>query len=512
MFPSPFGGLVKHPLVALSLALALAACPKPAPVDAAPVVPVPVEAAPARLAVIVVVDQLPVRLLEAPAALYTAGLQRLTGDQAFVGVARHPHATTFTGPGHATISTGAAPAVNGIVSNDWWVPGEPEGASVYCGDPALLEAGTLADRVLDAGGQVASVSLKDRGATLMAGQRATLVSWYDRQALKFTAPLDDLDVAAWRTEPWTALHPEAYEALAGADADPNESDPGYGTTFPHPPPDTVPKAFLATPFAGDALTDAAIAAIDRLSLGADDTPDLLTVSYSQTDYIGHTFTAESWEAMDGMVRLDLALGRLMAHLDQAVGPDGYVIALSSDHGAIEAEGAVRVAPAAVEEAGNRALGEAGFEGSVHFEDPGVWLPVAVRSDPEARVKASEAVAAAVRAIPGIGGAWAWRQGVDGPHVDAVRNSLHEARSGDVYLLLGEGALFDYPGAEGKGTSHGTPYDVDARVPLLLAGARVAPGAAASDLDTRQIAPTIARMLGIEPPADAQLGPVEAAVR
>ncbi|MEZ4238572.1 MAG: alkaline phosphatase family protein [Myxococcota bacterium] len=503
-----------HRSLALAAALAVTGCHKPIPEVTPPIPPAspaaaPEAAAPARLGVLIVVDQLPVRLLDAPKALYIDGLARLTGEQAFVAVARHPHATTFTGPGHSTISTGTAPARSGIVSNDWYVPGEPEGTDVYCcADASKVMTGTLADQVVAAGGQVASVSLKDRGATLMGGARAQLESWYDREALHFTPPLDDVDVDKWMHEPWTAVHPEAYPALVGADDDPNEGDPGYGTTFPHPAPDTAPKGFLATPFAGDALTDAAIAAIDRMALGTHETPDLLTVSYSETDYIGHTFTAESWEAVDGMVRLDKSIGRLLQHLDEVVGADNYFVALSSDHGSIVAEGAIRIPPDAVAKAGNQALKAAGLMGEVHFEDPGVWLPVPVRADEAARAKGARAVAAAIREIPGIGGAWAWQQdGVDGPYADAVRNSLYDDRSGDVYLLLAEHALFDYPGSEGKGTSHGTPYDNDARVPFLMLGAGVAPGKGAQDYDTRQIAPTVAAMLGVAAPKDSTLEPV-----
>ena len=462
---------------------------------------------------LIVVDQLPVRLLDAATPLFEAGLARLVGDGAFRGVVRHPHATTFTCPGHATISTGAMPATSGIVSNNWYRPGEPEGTDVYCADMALLRADTLADRVVAAGGQVASVSLKDRGAILLGGRSPGLVSFYDRKNMRFTAPLDDLAIEAWMEAPWTALHPEAYAEVAGVDDNPLEGDAGYGTTFPHPAASTAPRGFLASPYAGEALTDAAIAAVDRLDLGSDAVPDLLTLSYSQTDYIGHVHTAESWEAVDGMVRLDRAIGRLLDHLDAAVGADGYAVALTSDHGAIPAEGATRIAPAAVPDAANAALREAGFEGSVYFEDPGLWLPVPIRSDPEARTRAARAVAAAVRQVPGIGGAWAWREDeIDHPNADAIRASLDDERSGDVYLILAEGGLFDYPGSEGTGTSHGTPFDYDARVPLLAAGAGIEAGRPGTDYDTRQIAPTLAALMAVDPPEDAELGPIDAVLK
>lgn len=471
-----------------------------------------------RLAVLIVVDQLPVRLLDAVRPQLQGGLARLTGPEAYNGVGRHAHAITFTCPGHATLSTGASPSVNGIVSNDWYAPaapsaaGEPEGTAVYCGDPALIRVETLSDVVIARGGQVAALSLKDRGAIMIGGRNATASVWFDRAALHFTAPLEALDVQPWFALEWTAIHPEFYATLGPDDA-PAEADPGLGLTFPHPAASTAPKTFLFTPYAGDALTDAAIAAVDQLGLGTDDTPDLLGVSYSQTDYIGHAWTSESWEALDGMIRLDASIGRLLNHLDAKVGRDGYVVVLSSDHGSIPAAGATRIPVPAIPDAANKALAAAGFAGNVVWEDPGVWLPASARADDASRAKAARAVAAAIRAVPGIGGAWAWRvDGVDGPYADAVRASLDDERSGDVYVLLGPNALFDYPGSEGHGTSHGTPYDNDALVPVLAWGAPVEPANAPPQVDTRQIAPTIAAWIGMDPPAAAEQPVIQAATR
>ncbi len=221
--------------------LALLACPRALPPDPA-TPPAPAPLAPMvsptpRLLVLVVVDQLPIRLLQLPSELYRGGLALLTGDEAFVSTARYAHAITYTCPGHATISTGASPSVSGIISNDWYLDPVPGTDSIYCGDPSLLRVETLADQVMQAGGQVAAVALKDRAAMMLGGPRAQLVSWYDRSQGRFTEPLAELDLSRWMSEPWTALHPDVYRALVGPDDGPLESDPGLGTTFPHPAPD-----------------------------------------------------------------------------------------------------------------------------------------------------------------------------------------------------------------------------------------------------------------------------------
>ncbi|MCB9688587.1 MAG: alkaline phosphatase family protein [Alphaproteobacteria bacterium] len=475
----------------------------PAPAVAAAVE----EAAPAQaaptLAVLIVVDQLPVRLLDTPRARYSAGLAKLTGPDAADDHAHYAHAITYTCPGHATISTGAAPSVNGIVSNDWWVPGDP-GKDVYCGDPAFLRVPTLADRVMGAGGQVAAVSLKDRAAMMLGGPHANLVSWYDARLPGFTGPLEGaVDVTGWFRE-WTALYPEDYARWVGPDDSPIEHDPGIGTTFPHAPP--VAKNFLVTPFAGDALVDAALAAVDRLGLGQQPgRHDLLAVSFSETDYVGHTFTAESWEAMDNMVRLDASLGRLLDGLGSRVGQDAFSVVLTSDHGSFVARDAVRIPQGAVERAADDALAAHGVAGKAHFEAPSLWLP---RDTP---AEAALAAAAAVSQVPGIAGAWAWRvEAPEGPHAEAVRLSLDEERSGDIYVLRGEHALFDYPGSEGQGTSHGTPFAEDTEVPLLAWGAGVHPERGVT-YDVRQVAPTVAALLGLPGPDAATLPPAEGIV-
>ncbi|MCA9491115.1 MAG: alkaline phosphatase family protein, partial [Myxococcales bacterium] len=368
------------------------------------------------LAVLIVVDQLPVRLLDTPRPLYTAGLARLTGDAAADDHAHYAHAITYTCPGHATISTGAAPSVTGIVSNDWWIPGDP-GQDVYCGDPAFLRVQTLADRVMGAGGQVAAVSLKDRAAMMLGGPNANLVSWYDASLPGFNGPLEGaVDVQGWFRE-WTALHPEDYERWVGPDDSPLEHDPGIGTTFPHPPP--VAKNFLFTPFAGDALVDAALAAVDRLGLGQQPgRHDLLAVSFSETDYVGHTFTAESWEAMDTMVRLDASIGRLLDGLGTRVGEGAFAVVLTSDHGSFVARDTVRIPQGAVEHAADEALAAHGVAGSAHFEAPSLWLPR--DTPPEVALAAAEAIAQ----VPGIADAFAWRvKPPEGPHAEAVSLSL-----------------------------------------------------------------------------------------
>lgn len=452
------------------------------------------------MAVLIVVDQLSMRLLNAPKERYAHGLARLTGPEASVQIAHYSHAITYTCPGHATISTGAAPSVTGIVSNDWWIPSDEGGTEVYCADAALLRAEALADRVIDAGGKVASVALKDRSAIMLGGHRPTLVSWYDRKQGDLTHDLQGAVELAPFLTPYEALYPDDYARWVGPDDGEREQDPGLGTTFPHLAP--TAGNFLYAPQSGDYLVDAALIAVERAGFGQDAIPDLLTLSFSQTDYIAHAYTTESWEAMDAMVKLDRSIGRLLEGLETRFGKGRIDVFLTSDHGSTVAEGVTRIPLDAVSREADAALAALGIPGAVKFESPSLWLPNAVRNDPEQRAKAARAVADAVAAIDGIEAAYPWRdEPVTGPHAEAVMLSLDPERSGDVYVLRGANALYDYLGGEGKGTSHGTPFSFDTDVPFLAFGPNVA-ARQGPMVDVRQIAPTVAAALGVPAPADA----------
>lgn len=484
-------------LVAALLAPVAAGCGARESADPVEAPPVARPATRPALVVLVVVDQLPVRLLERTAPVFTGGLARLTGPEAFRATARYHHAATNTCPGHATLSTGADPAVHGVVTNLWFAEGEP----VYCAQLELLKAQPLADRVIEAGGRVVSVSHKDRGALLLAGARGLAV-WYDRDAGTFAgADWARVDLAPLRSTPWEPAIPSHY-ALHAADDQPFEASPDGRTTFPHDIGD--PRGFLYSAPAGAALVDVALAAVEAEGLGADGTPDLLTVSFSNTDYVGHAYTAESWEAMDALVGVDRALGRLFDALDARIGAGRWAVALTSDHGVAPAD-ATRLHPRTVREAADAALAALGLEGTTRFGEPFLALPPSI--PPDRRDEAARAVARAAAAVPGVAGAWAWRQdGIpDGPHAEGVRASLHPEHANDVYLLLDEGTMFGHGDAP-TGAGHGTPYPYDAHVPFLLAGAGVRPGAASDLVDVRAVAPTLAALLGVEPPVHAALPP------
>jgi len=465
-----------------------------------------------RLVVLVVVDQLPTRLLDAVRPLVREGLARLTSPDAARAVARYAHANTYTATGHATLSTGASPRVHGIVANWWWNGHEV----VYGGRIRYLMAEPLADVVVESGGRVAALSLKDRGATLLAGHKASVRSWYDPATLHMTGPSwlpGRAETDRRRAEVWTPLHPEAY-AKRGADDRKEEQDfYGLGRTFPHGPALKLqPAAFLATPGAGSLLTDAAIAAVDQLALGRGPRPDLLTVSYSHIDFIGHAFTPESWESFDAMLRLDIDLGRLFAHLDVRVGRGAWTVLLTSDHGARPAP-KLWVDPGSLMRRVNKAIAAAGLVTKVRYVKPYLCLEDALRAHPAKRSKAIAALVAAAKATEGVATAVPTDEpGSADPYLDPVREGFYLSRACAVHVIPKPHAGLREGHHDPGGTAHGTPYDVDTLVPLLGYGAAIAAGAIGEVVDVRQVAPTLAKLLGVRAPAQGKMPPIGAMLR
>jgi predicted AlkP superfamily pyrophosphatase or phosphodiesterase len=303
--------------------------------------------------------------------------------------AHHTHANTETVVGHATLATGATPAVHGMIANLWFdrTLGRKmynieddryrllsAGAGVDKGteidttqkaaksdgrSPAAIMVTTLSDEMAIAtAGQakIFAVSVKDRGAVTMAGH-AGKAFWFSKGNGEFVTSTYYYEaypswVSAWNAhkmaasysgKSWDLLQDKASYLFGSADDRPWESDiAGFGRAFPHPYGESDSKYFttlLTLSPAGDAMTlDFAKALIFNEHLGADAVPDYLSISFSSTDYVGHVFGPSSLETEDIVLRLDRMLADLFAYVDQHVGLDKTLIVLSADHGSPEVPG------------------------------------------------------------------------------------------------------------------------------------------------------------------------------
>ncbi len=515
-----------------------------------------------RLAVVLVVDQLSMGQLErADELLGPGGFTRLLSQGAVARDARYLAAPTVTAHGHATLATGAYASRHGIVANDWW---EPEAGHVHVGHdpryrlltradlaprdataPTQLLAPTLADmlKLSHPGSRVAALSLKDRGAILVGGARPDAAIWFDKKTDRWTTSSYYAgELPAWvprsavseGVEVWNRLENKRFCALAkmrqeatarcaemlygqraGSDADPDEGgEGGLGATFPHRlvPPSHAHRGaqFFHTPLADEALYALAATAVDALGLGQDDVPDLLTISASAFDAVGHDFGPESQESLDALLRIDRALEAFLDRLDAKVGKGRYVVALAADHGSRPASlrarrmglQAGRFDSAELVARAERALDEAlgprdwlGTLGDVGFS----YRPHVL--DGVDRSRADEVVMGSLRGVEGVAAVHARslftsQLALRGDAALYAR-SYFDGRSPD--FIVQTRPLWNWDDV----SSHGSPYASDQRIPLLFHRGARASLAIHGTVEPTSLAPTLASILGVLTPAGAE---------
>ncbi len=324
---------------------------------------------PARLGVLISIDGLSQDNLLAYRSLYTSGLKRLLDEGRVHTETNYTHMNTETGPGHASLGTGALPCRHGITANEWFEP-DPSGKqkSAYCVDvpngpgAGRLLLDTLADRLVvqHPGARVVAISGKDRGAILLAGRSPQhAVFWYDRRNSGFrtsaayagsgagtpagnvldhfnaqrAAAFKQLDEAefVWKPLQRPDLTPLKTTGLA------MHQWPVVGLGFDHDlrlHSNGAAAGAYHSPLVDHLSLDLALAVLDDevMALGRDSVPDMLLLSLSGSDNVAHYYGPESNETRDTLLRLDLELGRLLDTLERRIGREHVAVALSADHG------------------------------------------------------------------------------------------------------------------------------------------------------------------------------------
>jgi hypothetical protein len=375
--------MIRRGLLVLVLPAFLApAAPAPAPV--------PTRAPAPKLAVVISVDGLSWPRLEGYRPWFVAGLRRLLDEGHVERAARYQHLNTETGPGHASLGTGAPPRVTGIVTNSWFEPARDGSLhTVYCTDqpdpeapagtarvipgPGNLRVPTLGDRLVETrpGARVVSLSAKDRAAIFLAGrEKAHSVYWYDKETGRFVSsaaydPPLAMRAAVKRfneTKAGTMLPGRfglVWKKWAGPGPTPGTKPlptpvpasvvqryqyPVHGLGFDHDlsrfgnlPAGDPPGYFSGvyrSPLVDELTADLALAVLNdpALALGHGDVPDLLCLSFSGHDPVSHDYGNESEEELDALRRLDVQLGRLLEAFDTNYPKGTVLVALSADHG------------------------------------------------------------------------------------------------------------------------------------------------------------------------------------
>jgi len=497
---------------------------------------------PPRLVVLVVYDQLGSWVLETHQEhLAPEGAIRwMEARGLWVERARYPYAGTFTAPGHTAIVSGVGPSESGVSSNRVWdrarrarVSSFDDGTHLVVGRTdayaglATLHTRTVADVLVETSpsSRVVSLGMKDRSALPMGGHTPTVALWFDALAGGFTTSselraelppwMPDFRVAhPWESyrRPWEPLR--TYEEL-GPDAAPGEGSYGLDSSFPHDATGlTDIDAFLSLPSSNELLLALAERSITEEHLGEDDVVDFLAVSIAGTDYVGHGFGPESWEARDHLIRGERLVGRFLEALARRT---ELAVLLTADHGVAPLPERARLHDlpstagrwSAVEELPllraqlDSALGPRDGGWVDGWVVPYVFLVEDVRNDPALRARALDATRAHLRTRPGMGFVFdrleAARLRESADEVErAIGLSIADDAPGDIYVLPSAGNIADdVPGS--TGTGHGSPFDYDRDVPVLVVGPGVTRGRTTSTVAQGRVAATLAHLLGIAPP-------------
>ena len=465
--------------------------------------------------------------------------------------AMHNHIPTATGPGHATLMSGSEPAIDGIVDNEWF--DRASNKPIYCvSDPSVQTVGgttdpmsprnllvtTVGDELkmaTNGKSKVVGVAIKDRAAILMAGHAADTVVWYDTTAGNWVtsswyAPSGKLP--AWTQQvndghpinqyagkSWEPLLPnEAYELTRKA---PAEKASPNSKVFSHPMEATPGKALYdgitSSQFGNEVSFDVAEKSIVGEHLGQNDVPDILVINLSTNDYVGHRFGPNSPEVMDITVRTDRLLSEFLNKLNEEVpgGIDNVAVVLTGDHGVVPIPeesnqiyktGAIRGIGATVVKAVQASLtakyGDGAWTLGSGLYDQDLYLNRKLVEDKGLKMPDVESVAAeAASSVQGVFAAYTRTQILNNQlpsyaFRDRIVNGFNASRGGDVMVIEGPG---NYPG-DGTGTGHGTVWDYDAHVPILIRAKGIKPGVYLNRVHTSDIAPTLCRLLGIESPS------------
>ncbi|MGA0555072.1 alkaline phosphatase PafA [Larkinella sp. VNQ87] len=546
---------------ALLLAPALVfgqAAPKKAPVPASTL-------SRPKLVVGIVVDQMRYDYLYRFYNKYSeGGFKRMMRDGFNARNNHYHYAATITAPGHTHVYTGSAPAISGIVGNDWY--DRRLDREVYCVEDSTVSAVSASGSPTSAGkmsprnllvttvtdqlkvatqgrSKVIGVAMKDRGAILPAGHAANAAYWYDSKdgswisstfymkeqpqwAKEFNArKLSDKYLA----QAWETVLPLDQYVESTIDDTPFEN-PLAGepkAVFPHQAVASLGSKYEAlrtSPF-GDVLTkEMAVAALKGENMGKGPETDFLCVSFSSPDAIGHRFSPSSIEIEDEYLRLDKVMAELLTALDEQVGKGNYLAFLSADHGAADnpAYSQSMKMPGGFLE--GKTIGAATEKALVDAFGTGKWVignangQVYLNHDlmREKKIKmadAAEVVRLALLKEPGI-------QNVINLHdinaasipeywVPLLRNVYNAKRSGDLYLVTQPGWLEGY---QKGGTSHGTLFNYDTHVPLLFYGWGVKPGETTRRTYISDIASTVSALLHILEPSGNIGNPVFEAIK
>ena len=485
-----------------------------------------------RLVLLIAVDQFRFDYLTRFRPEFTDGFKRLLAEGAVFTNANLEHYPTVTAIGHSTMLTGATPSVSGIIGNDWFdretgtivtsvsdSTVKPVGAETgSAASPRRLLVSTVGDEMRmaatspkgsPAAPRIYGVSLKDRAAILPVGRGADAAFWWDTKSGSFvTSTYYVQELPEWVStlnahKSWDTEAGAAWTALAAPRTVLRQLPATRGAD--------LYEAIYGSPFGNDLLLDFAEELLRREQIGTRNVTDVLSVSFSSNDSVGHTYGPDSPQVRDIAVRTDQSIGRLLTEVNKIVGLDHTVVAFTSDHG-------VAPLPEWLNERGmpggrmttNELFGPVQEALTTAFGE-GKWLLATAGSSPYLDYELIEkrrldpfevrrVAAAAVAKVKHVARVYTRDQLLRGevPN-DRIGSRLirgfNAQRSGDLEIILEP-----YWIRQAQGATHGTPYNYDAHIPLILLGQGIKPGTYADAVALNDLAPTLATLTGVEIPS------------
>ena len=506
-----------------------------------------------KLVVSIVVDQMRFDNLDKYKESYSNnGFNRLIREGFNLKNNHFNYVPTVTGPGHSSISTGSTPKTHGIVGNNWFdnktqkdvycttdLNYENLGGNAYSAkmSPNNLLVNTLGDlnRIEnDMNSKTISIAIKDRGSILMGGRKANAAYWfygkdkgewvsskyYMEELPEWVDNFNNSDIVSTYIREWNTLYDiNSYKESRSDDNNFEKSFKGHpSVTFPY---DLNKLKHLndgydmlkETPFGNNLTTDFAIEAISNEKLGKDQFTDVLTISYSSTDYIGHNFGVDAKETQDAYLRLDLEIERLLYFLDSYVGENEYTLFLTADHGASKIPAylnSIGVKSQNIEEGtvknilkdvlfksyGSNQLISKVMNSQIYLNDEIInSLNLSFNSIEKTIINTLnqlEYIDKVYTSEDIINGNF------DSGYELLIQNGYNVLRSGDIIFKLKENVI----SYGNKGTTHGSGYTYDTHVPLIFFGKKIVQGESNVKTKITDIAPTIAKLLGLKQMSDS----------
>ena len=480
-----------------------------------------------KLVLMIVVDQFRYDYLTRFRADYNSGLARLLDHGAVFTDARYDHYPTVTAVGHSTVMSGATPAISGIIANDWYDRGTKKSVSSVSDDnteivgttgkkassPHRMLVSTISDELKMSGKgspKVIGISIKDRSAILPVGRMADAAYWFDNASGRFVSSTWYFkEIPDW-VKTFNDAHPgdqyaaKEWRPLAGGDVFVKMAAKGDKKLY---------NNLEKSPYGNEMIEAFTERAIAEEKLGQRGSTDVLAVSFSANDYVGHAVGPDDPQVKDMAIRTDRLFGKLFQYLESKVGMANVTVVLTADHGVapVPEVSEKRKMPGgrfkveSMEEAINKHLsklyGDAKWVEGKTLVGPYLnWAVIAEKKLNAAavRIAAAEAVGNLPHVVRVYTREQLMRNEVPRDAVGRrVANGFYAPRAADLCVVLEPYWFF---GESATGTSHMSTYSYDNHVPMIFMGPGIRAGRYYKPVIVNDIAPTLAVLLDIETPS------------